>query len=64
MAMKALGLDRKGVQEFYAQKSALKGLLLDENDIAEAALYLASDESQFVSGLNLIVDGGYNLRSA
>ncbi|MBM4763662.1 SDR family oxidoreductase [Bacillus sp. B15-48] len=28
-------------------------------DIANAALYLASDESDFVSGVNLPVDGGY-----
>ncbi|MBM4763665.1 glucose 1-dehydrogenase [Bacillus sp. B15-48] len=28
-------------------------------DIAHAALYLASDESSFVSGINLPVDGGY-----
>ena len=29
-------------------------------DVAEAALYLGSDESKYVSGLNLMVDGGYN----
>ncbi|CAI0455311.1 unnamed protein product [Linum tenue] len=50
MAMKALGLDRKGVQEFYAQKSALKGPLLDEKDIAEAALYLADGERRLRPG--------------
>ncbi|CAI0540147.1 unnamed protein product [Linum tenue] len=31
--------------------------MLHKNDVAETALYLASDESKFVSGLNLVVDG-------
>jgi hypothetical protein len=29
----------------------------DRNDVAQAALYLASDESRFVSASGLIVDG-------
>ena len=33
--------------------------ILWPEDIAEAALYLASDASRFVSGHNLIVDGGF-----
>ncbi|KAG6583703.1 hypothetical protein SDJN03_19635, partial [Cucurbita argyrosperma subsp. sororia] len=35
------------------------GDILWPEDIAEAALYLASDASRFVSGHNLIVDGGF-----
>lgn len=30
----------------------------EPNDIAQAAIYLASDEAAFVSGVNLPVDGG------
>jgi NAD(P)-dependent dehydrogenase (short-subunit alcohol dehydrogenase family) len=40
------------------------GHMGDAWDIAYAALYLASDESKYVTGLKLIVDGGFTLRSA
>jgi len=32
------------------------------DDIVSAALYLASDEASFVTGVNLVVDGGYTVR--
>ncbi|KAK8492492.1 hypothetical protein V6N11_021158 [Hibiscus sabdariffa] len=39
----------------------LKGEILKPECIAKAALYLASDEANYVSGLNLLVDGGYSV---
>ncbi|XP_048225826.1 tropinone reductase-like 1 [Ricinus communis] len=39
----------------------LKGQVLRPEDVAKAALYLASDEANYVSGLNLVVDGGYSV---
>ncbi|XP_077219264.1 secoisolariciresinol dehydrogenase-like [Tasmannia lanceolata] len=39
----------------------LKGVYLKAEDIANAALYLGSDESKYVSGHNLLVDGGYTI---
>ncbi|KAH7373410.1 hypothetical protein KP509_17G054400 [Ceratopteris richardii] len=43
--------------------SNLKGHSLTPLDVAMSALYLASDDSSFVSGLNLIVDGGFTITS-
>jgi len=37
------------------------GRLGQPNDLAQAALYLASDDSVFVTGVNLKVDGGMAL---
>ncbi|MCD7459632.1 hypothetical protein HAX54_041477 [Datura stramonium] len=42
----------------YGQLTSLKGITLTVNHLAEAALFLASDDSAFVSGHDLVVDGG------
>ncbi|XP_051213473.1 sex determination protein tasselseed-2-like [Lolium perenne] len=45
-------------EEMVRGLATLKGATLRAGDIAEAALFLASDESRYISGHNLVVDGG------
>lgn len=52
-------LDVEKMEEFVRGLANLKGVTLKDENIAEAALYLASDESKYVSGHNLVIDGGY-----
>ncbi|CAA2957743.1 secoisolariciresinol dehydrogenase-like [Olea europaea var. sylvestris] len=56
----AMGANKTVVEKILRESSILKGAMPMSEDVAEAALYLCSDESKFVSGLNLVVDGGYS----
>ncbi|XP_024984365.1 short-chain dehydrogenase reductase 3b-like [Cynara cardunculus var. scolymus] len=51
------------VEENCCKTANLKGIVLKARHIAEAALFLASDESVYVSGQNLGVDGGFTVVS-
>ena len=50
-----------GLDAYLAAMSAMHpiGHVGDPDDIAYGVLYLASDESRFVTGTELIIDGGY-----
>nr|DAD48450.1 TPA_asm: hypothetical protein HUJ06_018387 [Nelumbo nucifera] len=41
--------------------SNLKGVALKPEDVAEAALYLGSEDSSYVSGHNLVLDGAFTV---
>ena len=61
LVRKVLGMEKNKVEEVASSCANLKGVVLEPEDIAEAALYLGSDESKYVSEMNLVVDGGYSL---
>ena len=50
-------LDREALKEKLIRQIPL-GCIGEVNDVAYAVLYLASDESKFVTGSELKVDGG------
>lgn len=54
---------REGVIAERDSHVPLRGKMGSGWDVAYAALYLASDEAQFVTGIKLIVDGGQQLRA-
>ncbi|CAN1306707.1 Secoisolariciresinol dehydrogenase (Fragment) [Linum perenne] len=63
MAVSAFGMGEETFKEVMGKIANLKGASLEADDVAEAAVYLGSDEGKYVSGMNLVVDGGYGLKS-
>ncbi|XP_021865152.1 short chain aldehyde dehydrogenase 1 isoform X2 [Spinacia oleracea] len=57
----ALGMDKESVDRLICESAVLKGVAPEALDVANAALFLASDEAKFVTGLNFVVDGGYSV---
>ncbi|KAI3775427.1 hypothetical protein L1987_50003 [Smallanthus sonchifolius] len=49
------------VEKIYEPLTSLKGLVLKKEDVAEAVLFLAGGESGFITGHDLVVDGGFSV---
>jgi NAD(P)-dependent dehydrogenase (short-subunit alcohol dehydrogenase family) len=58
-----LGATREAVVAERDSHVPLRGKMGTGWDVAYAALFLASDEAQFITGVKLVVDGGQRLRA-
>ncbi|XP_048329106.1 (-)-isopiperitenol/(-)-carveol dehydrogenase, mitochondrial-like [Ziziphus jujuba] len=59
LTCKGFGLEAAEVEKLYESSACLKGVALKTQHVANAVLFLACDESEFVNGADLAVDGGY-----
>ncbi|KAF8390279.1 hypothetical protein HHK36_024804 [Tetracentron sinense] len=56
---KAYQMDAEGIEKAFKPLTSLKGEGLKVHNVSDAVLFLASDQSAFVTGHNLVVDGGF-----
>ncbi|GMN34468.1 hypothetical protein TIFTF001_042069 [Ficus carica] len=61
MATKFSGNSVEQIENKVNSIANLKHVTLKPEDVANAALFLASDEGRYISGLNLLIDGGFSI---
>ncbi|CAA6669019.1 unnamed protein product [Spirodela intermedia] len=49
----------RAFNDFVGSLANLQGVTMTTGDVAAAVLFLAGDDARYVSGLNLVVDGGF-----
>ncbi|KAJ8538248.1 hypothetical protein K7X08_014788 [Anisodus acutangulus] len=63
LATNVLGLtqDHQKFENAMHKAGKLKGVTLRVDDVAKAALFFASDDANYISGHNLLIDGGFSV---
>ncbi|CAB4317460.1 unnamed protein product [Prunus armeniaca] len=61
LARNFVGLEDEEMENTMSALANLKGVTLKAVDVANAALYLASDEARYISGHNLLIDGAFSI---
>ncbi|KAI5443458.1 hypothetical protein KIW84_012197 [Lathyrus oleraceus] len=59
LTCKLLGKSHEDAQEIYKSLARLEGVVLTPKHVANAVLFLVSNEAEFITGLDLRVDGGF-----
>ncbi|PSS07877.1 (-)-isopiperitenol/(-)-carveol dehydrogenase [Actinidia chinensis var. chinensis] len=54
-----LGMEAAEVEKVYEPYSHLKGVVLKVGHVADAVLFLASEDSAFITGHDIAIDGGF-----
>jgi hypothetical protein len=56
------GINRNTTLEMVSTEAKSKEVILEEEDVlAEAAIYLGSDDSMYVSRVNFVIEEGLNM---
>lgn len=53
------GMKAEEAEKFYEGRTLLKGVVVKEKHVADAVLFLASEDSEVVSGHDMVVDAGF-----
>lgn len=61
LATEGIGVTDEELENMASLVANMKGVIIKVDDVANAALYLASEESRYVSGQNLVIDGGFSI---
>ncbi|KAF3441607.1 hypothetical protein FNV43_RR15522 [Rhamnella rubrinervis] len=62
LASRVSGIEEEQeIENSVASLANLKHVILKAEDIANGALFLASDEGRYVSGHNILIDGGFSI---
>lgn len=61
MLCKAMGMEKEAAEEVDSATANLKETTVMAEDVAETAVFLGSDESKCVSGMNIVIDGDYSV---